>query len=171
MGTTKSLSKYSFADKKSIIFTESKRTQEFLFEYLENHGFRNKVVLFNGTNTDLKSKEIYNNWLLKYQNTDRCTGSKSSDMKQAIVDFFKESADIMIATEAGSEGIILQFCNMLIIYDLPWNPQRIEQRIGRVHRYGQKHDVVVINFINKKNEADRRVHELLSSKFKFHFIT
>ena len=154
------------ANKKSIIFTESKRTQEFLFEYLENHGFKNKVVLFNGTNTDLKSKEIYNDWLLKYQNTDRCTGSKSSDMKQAIVDFFKESADIMIATEAGSEGINLQFCNMLINYDLPWNPQRIEQRIGRVHRYGQKHDVVVINFINKKNEADRRVHELLSSKFK-----
>jgi superfamily II DNA/RNA helicase len=154
------------ANKKSIIFTESKRTQEFLFEYLEDNGFKNKVVLFNGTNTDLKSKEIYNDWMEKYQNTDRCTGSKSSDMKQAIVDFFRESADIMIATEAGSEGINLQFCNMLINYDLPWNPQRIEQRIGRVHRYGQKHDVVVINFINKKNEADRRVHELLSSKFK-----
>ena len=45
-------------------------------------------------------------------------------MKQAIVDFFKESADIMIATEAGSEGINLQFCNMLINYDLPWNPQK-----------------------------------------------
>lgn len=154
------------ANKKAIIFTESKRTQEFLFNYLEDNGFKNKIVLFNGTNTDSKSREIYNNWLEKYQDTTRCTGSKSSDMKQAIVDFFKESADIMIATEAGSEGINLQFCNMLINYDLPWNPQRIEQRIGRVHRYGQKHDVVVINFINKKNEADRRVHELLSTKFK-----
>jgi superfamily II DNA/RNA helicase len=154
------------ANKKAIIFTESKRTQEFLFEYLEEHGFENRVVLFNGTNSDAKSKEIYNNWLERYEETDRCTGSKTSDMKQAIVDYFKESADIMIATEAGSEGINLQFCNMLINYDLPWNPQRIEQRIGRVHRYGQKHDVVVINFINKKNEADRRVHELLSSKFK-----
>lgn len=154
------------ANKKAIVFTESKRTQEFLFEYLEDNGFKNKVVLFNGTNTDLKSKEIYNNWIEQYQGTDRSTGSKASDMKQAIVDFFKDSAYIMIATEAGSEGINLQFCNMLINYDLPWNPQRIEQRIGRVHRYGQKHDVVVINFINKKNEADRRVHELLSSKFK-----
>lgn len=154
------------ANKKAIIFTESKRTQSFLFEYLEEHGFENRVVLFNGTNSDAKSKEIYNNWLKRYEETDRCTGSKTSDMKQAIVDYFKESADIMIATEAGSEGINLQFCNMLINYDLPWNPQRIEQRIGRVHRYGQKHDVVVINFINKKNEADRRVHELLSSKFK-----
>lgn len=154
------------ANKKAIIFTESRRTQEFLFEYLEDNGFKDKVVLFNGTNTDAKSKDIYKDWIEKYQETDRCTGSKASDMKQAIVDYFKETADIIIATEAGSEGINLQFCNMLINYDLPWNPQRIEQRIGRVHRYGQKHDVVVINFINKKNEADRRVHELLSQKFK-----
>ena len=55
------------ANKKSIIFTESKRTQEFLFDYLEEHGFKDKVVLFNGTNTDSKSKEIYNNWIEKYQ--------------------------------------------------------------------------------------------------------
>ena len=51
-------------------------------------------------------------------------------------------------------------------YDLPWNPQRIEQRIGRCHRYGQKHDVVVVNFLNRKNEADKRVFELLSEKFQ-----
>src|SRR5947199_10846964 len=51
-------------------------------------------------------------------------------------------------------------------YDLPWNPQRIEQRIGRCHRYGQKHDVVVINFLNERNAADQRVLELLSEKFK-----
>ena len=100
-----------------------------------------------------------------HKDSDRATGAKSADMKQAIVDFFKDEASIMIATEAGSEGINLQFCNMLINYDLPWNPQRIEQRIGRVHRYGQKFDVVVINFLNKKNAADRRVYELLSSKF------
>ena len=51
-------------------------------------------------------------------------------------------------------------------YDLPWNPQRIEQRIGRCHRYGQKHDVVVINFLNRANQADQRVFELLEQKFK-----
>jgi hypothetical protein len=51
-------------------------------------------------------------------------------------------------------------------YDLPWNPQRIEQRIGRCHRYGQKHDVVVLNFLNRKNEADKRVYQLLSEKFR-----
>lgn len=60
----------------------------------------------------------------------------------------------------------LQFCSLVINYDLPWNPQRIEQRIGRCHRYGQKHDVVVVNFLNRKNDADRRVFELLSEKFQ-----
>ena len=59
-------------------------------------------------------------------------------------------ASIMIATEAGAEGINLQFCSLVINYDLPWNPQRIEQRIGRCHRYGQKHDVVVVNFLNAR---------------------
>lgn len=154
------------ANKKVIIFTESRRTQEFLFEYLEKNGYKDKIVLFNGTNSDTKSKQIYKSWLEKYEDSDRCTGSKTADMKQAIVDYFQHYADIMIATEAGAEGINLQFCNMLINYDLPWNPQRIEQRIGRIHRYGQKNDVVVINFINKKNEADRRVFELLSQKFR-----
>lgn len=72
----------------------------------------------------------------------------------------------MIATEAGAEGINLQFCSLVVNYDLPWNPQRIEQRIGRCHRYGQKHDVVVVNFINRKNAADLRVFELLSEKFQ-----
>ena len=78
---------------------------------------------------------------------------------------FKEEAEIMIATEAAAEGINLQFCSLIINYDLPWNPQRIEQRIGRCHRYGQKYDVVVINFVNRKNAADRRVYELLDQKF------
>ena len=72
----------------------------------------------------------------------------------------------MIATEAGAEGINLQFCSLVINYDLPWNPQRIEQRIGRCHRYGQKHDVVVVNFVDRSNEADARVYELLAQKFQ-----
>jgi hypothetical protein len=82
------------------------------------------------------------------------------------VDYFKSDAEIMIATEAAAEGINLQFCSLVINYDLPWNPQRIEQRIGRCHRYGQKHDVVVVNFVNRKNAADQRVYELLDQKFK-----
>jgi adenine-specific DNA-methyltransferase len=87
-------------------------------------------------------------------------------MRSALVDYFREQGQIMIATEAGAEGINLQFCSLVVNYDLPWNPQRIEQRIGRCHRYGQKHDVVVVNFLNRKNEADQRVFQLLSEKFK-----
>ncbi|MDD5095357.1 MAG: helicase-related protein, partial [Dehalococcoidia bacterium] len=88
------------------------------------------------------------------------------DMRSALVDYFREEGQIMIATEAGAEGINLQFCSLVVNYDLPWNPQRIEQRIGRCHRYGQKHDVVVVNFLNRKNEADQRVYQLLSEKFR-----
>src|SRR5438128_1044868 len=86
-------------------------------------------------------------------------------MRSALVDYFREEGRIMIATEAGAEGITLQFCSLVVNYDLPWNPQRIEQRIGRCHRCGQKHDVVVVNFLNRKNAADRRVYELLGEKF------
>jgi len=86
-------------------------------------------------------------------------------MRSALVDYFRDEGRIMIATEAGAEGINLQFCSLVVNYDLPWNPQRIEQRIGRCHRYGQKHDVVVVNFLNRNNEADQRVFELLAEKF------
>ncbi len=87
-------------------------------------------------------------------------------MRAALVDYFREQAAIMIATEAAAEGLNLQFCSMVVNYDLPWNPQRIEQRIGRCHRYGQRYDVVVVNFLNKNNAADQRVYELLAEKFK-----
>lgn len=87
-------------------------------------------------------------------------------MKRALVRKFKDDAEIMIATESAAEGLNLQFCSILVNYDLPWNPQRVEQRIGRVHRYGQKNDVVIINFINKKNVADVRLYEILQHKFK-----
>jgi ERCC4-related helicase len=151
---------------KVLIFTESRRTQDYLYEYLSNNGYKGKVVLFNGTNSDKTSKEVYSNWIKKNQGTNKITGSKTADTKQALVDCFKNEATIMIATEAGSEGINLQFCNLVVNYDLPWNPQRIEQRIGRCHRYGQKFDVVVVNFVNTKNKADQRVFELLSEKFE-----
>lgn len=87
-------------------------------------------------------------------------------MRSALVDYFRDEGQIMIATEAGAEGINLQFCSLVINYDLPGNPQRIEQRIGRCHRYGQRHDVVVVNFLNRNNAADRRVFELLDEKFQ-----
>ena len=154
------------ANKKALIFTESRRTQTYLQEILEKSEYAGKIVLFNGTNADPGSREIYENWLTKNQGTDRITGSKTADKRAAIVDYFKDEAIIMIATEAAAEGLNLQFCSLVVNYDLPWNPQRIEQRIGRCHRYGQKYDVVVVNFLNKKNAADQRVYELLSEKFR-----
>ena len=151
---------------KAVIFTESRRTQEYLFQLLQETEFTGHVMLFNGTNTDPLSKEIYNTWLTKHAGTDRISGSRTADTRQALVEHFRDSASILIATEAAAEGINLQFCNLVVNYDLPWNPQRIEQRIGRCHRYGQKFDVVVVNFLNKSNAADVRVYELLDEKFK-----
>jgi ERCC4-related helicase len=151
---------------KAIIFTESRRTQEYLVRLLFEHGYQAKLVLFNGSNTDPQSKAIYEAWLKKHKGTDRVTGSRTADIRAALVDHFRESASIMIATEAAAEGINLQFCSIVVNYDLPWNPQRIEQRIGRCHRYGQKFDVVVVNFLNKNNAADQRVYELLAEKFQ-----
>jgi ERCC4-related helicase len=154
------------ADQKAIIFTESRRTQAYLLRVLADSPYADGIVLFNGTNTDDRSKKIYARWMERHQGSDRISGSRTADMRSALVDYFREEGRIMIATEAGAEGINLQFCSLVVNYDLPWNPQRIEQRIGRCHRYGQKHDVVVVNFLNRKNEADQRVYQLLSEKFK-----
>ena len=154
------------APRKAIIFTESKRTQQFLADYLETHGYKDKIVTFSGTNSGVQTNEIYQRWLNDYKGTDRVTGSTQVDKRTALIDEFRNHAEIMIATEAAAEGVNLQFCALLVNYDLPWNPQRVEQRIGRCHRYGQKHDVVVINFLNTRNQADQRVLELLTEKFQ-----
>lgn len=151
---------------KALIFTESRRTQEFLYELLEERGYKGRVVRFNGTNSDKESTAIYRTWMDKHKGTPKITGSPTADRRAAIVDYFRNEATIMIATEAAAEGINLQFCSLIVNYDMPWNPQRIEQRIGRCHRYGQKFDVVVINFLNKGNAADVRVYELLDQKFQ-----
>ncbi len=151
---------------KALIFTESRRTQEYLCRILDQTEFKGKVMVFNGTNNDPASKEIYRCWLEKRQGTDRVSGSPAADMRAALVEHFRDEAAIMIATEAAAEGINLQFCNLIVNYDLPWNPQRIEQRIGRCHRYGQRFDVVVVNFLNRNNAADQRVYQLLDNKFR-----
>ncbi|KEA62573.1 helicase (Snf2/Rad54 family) [Marinobacterium lacunae] len=153
--------------RKAVVFTESCRTQQYLNTLLENNGFKGRTVLLNGANNDARSQSVYREWFEKHQGSARISGSKVADMKAALVDRFKsDQADILIATEAGGEGINLQFCSLLINYDLPWNPQKVEQRIGRVHRYGQKNDVVIANFVNRRNPADRRVFELLHEKLK-----
>lgn len=153
------------AAKKVIIFTESKRTQAYLAGFLSERGFKDKLVSFSGSNNHPEATQIYQQWQVTYAGSDRVTGSPQVDRRTALIDYFRDSAEIMIATEAAAEGVNLQFCSLLINYDLPWNPQRVEQRIGRCHRYGQEFDVVVINFINQRNYADQRVLELLSEKF------
>lgn len=151
--------------RKAVIFTESVRTQGYLAELLAATGYENDIALLNGQNNDPNSKAIYQNWLARHKGTDAVSGSKTADMKAAIVEAFKDGKSILIATESGAEGINLQFCSLLVNFDLPWNPQRVEQRIGRCHRYGQKIDVTVVNFLNLKNHAERRVHQLLDEKF------
>lgn len=153
------------ATRKALIFTESRRTQEYLKTFLEANGYAGRIVLFNGSNTDPESSAIFDQWLKENADTGRLSGSRTADRRSAIIEHFRDRAEIMLATEAAAEGVNLQFCSLVINYDLPWNPQRIEQRIGRCHRYGQKHDVVVINFLNERNDADRRVYELLTEKF------
>lgn len=155
--------KINGASRKALIFTESTKTQAYLQEFLENNGYRGKIVLFNGRGSDPVTTKIYQDWCLN--NTSKVSGIRTADRRMALVDYFRNSADIMIATEAAAEGLNLQFCSLVVNYDLPWNPQRIEQRIGRCHRYGQKHDVVVVNFVNNRNFADVRVFALLNDKF------
>lgn len=154
------------AQRKALIFTESRRTQEYLKRFLEQNGHAGKVVLFSGTNSGPEASNIYERWLTANQGTGRISGSRDIDIRTALIEHFRDEADILIATEAAAEGVNMQFCSLVINYDLPWNPQRVEQRIGRCHRYGQKHDVVVINFFNERNHADARVLELLAVKFK-----
>ena len=161
----KKLSEFG-APQKALVFTESRRTQRYLYELLSSSGYAGQIVMLNGTNTEQPSQEIYMQWRERHKATELITGSKSVDMRVALVEEFEKRASIMIATETGAEGLNFQFCCLVVNYDLPWNPQRIEQRIGRCHRYGQKFDVVVINFINRKNAADQRVFQLLAEKLQ-----
>ncbi|MCA2978193.1 MAG: DEAD/DEAH box helicase [Myxococcaceae bacterium] len=124
---------------KAVIFTESKRTLEYLAQLLSARGFEGKIA--------------------------RLTGDAGTpEARRELVEDFKHRAQILLSTEAGAEGLNLQFCNLVVNYDLPWNPQRVEQRIGRCHRYGQARDVLVLNFLNRSNAADARLYELLEKK-------
>ena len=153
------------AAQKAIIFTDSTKTQEYLARMLREEGRGEGLVLFNGSNTEPAQCAIYTAWLDANRGGDVVTGIPGVDRRKALVDYFRTDGSVMIATEAAAEGINLQFCSMLVNYDLPWNPQRVEQRIGRVHRFGQKHNVVVVNFSNKGNVAEARILELLTDKF------
>jgi superfamily II DNA/RNA helicase len=124
---------------KAVVFTESKRTLEYLASLLEQHGFAGKICKLTGD-------------------------AGTPEARRALVEEFRDRAQILLSTEAGAEGLNLQFCNLVVNYDLPWNPQRVEQRIGRCHRYGQQRDVLVLNFLNRSNAADARLYEILEKK-------
>ncbi|WP_188453671.1 DEAD/DEAH box helicase [Virgibacillus oceani] len=102
-----------------------------------------KVIIF----TEYRASQLYLQWYLQQNNITSVPfrGGFKSGKKDWMKQLFKNHAQVLIATEAGGEGINLQFCNHLINYDLPWNPMRIEQRIGRIHRYGQEKDVHIYN--------------------------
>lgn len=153
------------APEKAIIFTDSTKTQEYIARTLHEAGRGEGLVLFNGKNDSPEAIRIHNEWVEHNKDGDLITGNRDADRRKALVDYFRDKGTIMIATEAAAEGLNLQFCSMLVNYDLPWNPQRVEQRIGRVHRFGQKHNVVVVNFSNKGNVAEQRILELLTEKF------
>ncbi|PIP17439.1 MAG: hypothetical protein COX43_04315 [Parcubacteria group bacterium CG23_combo_of_CG06-09_8_20_14_all_35_9] len=146
---------------KAVVFTESTRTQEYLSKLLKKAEIT--FTKFNGSNNSPEAREAFNRW--KKEFPERANqGSFNANVRQALIHDFKKNSQVFLTTEAGGEGLNLQFCNIVINYDLPWNPQRVEQRIGRCHRYGQKYQVVVANFLNTKNYADKRVLELLDQK-------
>lgn len=150
---------------KVVIFTESKRTQRYIKEELIEVGYSDDdILLFNGDNNDEKTKEIYRIYRIKTHGSTKY--SPAVEKKHAIVDYFKHNAKVLILTDAGSEGLNLQFCNSIINYDLPWNPMKIEQRIGRCHRYGQQNTVIALNLLNNSNAADQRVYDILSNKLE-----
>ena len=124
---------------KAVVFTESRRTQAYLAALLAEHGYRGRIALLSGD-------------------------AATPEERRALVEDFQGERQILLSTEAGAEGLNLQFCNLVVNYDLPWNPQRIEQRIGRCHRYGQQRDVLVLNFLNRQNAADARLYEILEKK-------
>ena len=154
--------------RRAVIFTESLVTQAYLRDLLvERGGFQPEAItVFRGTNDSARASDAVKHWqreigdaLLPGQRP-----SRSVAVRLALVHEFRTRSQVFISTEAGAKGLNLQFCDTIINYDLPWNPQRIEQRIGRCHRYGQEHDVTVVNFLAADNEAQRLTFEILSRK-------
>ena len=153
---------------KVVIFTESLTTQDYLRKLLvEQARLQDEdITLFRGTNESPRDMQALSQWRDEVEREIAPHMRPSSDIavRLALVHEFRTRTKVMISSEAGAKGLNLQFCDTLINYDLPWNPQRIEQRIGRCHRYGQRRDVTVINFLAKDNEAQRLTFEILSTK-------
>jgi hypothetical protein len=155
---------------KLVIFTESLATQDYLRELLIASQLvdDSEITLFRGQNASPRALSALARWEQEVGERlgKRARPSRDVAMRLALVHEFKQRSRILIATEAGAKGLNLQFCDTVINYDLPWNPQRIEQRIGRCHRYGQVRDVMVINFLARDNAAQRLTFDILSRKLE-----
>lgn len=156
---------------KAVIFTESLGTQEYLRRSLVAAGVvhDDEITLFRGDNTGPRAQQALERWSAEVGPTvaggrTGPTPSRTVAVRLALVHEFATRTRVLVSTEAGAKGLNLQFCDTVINYDLPWNPQRIEQRIGRCHRYGQTRGVTVINFLNRDNAAQRLTFEILSRK-------
>jgi superfamily II DNA or RNA helicase len=121
-------------NEKLVIFTEHKDTLDYLEQRLRNNGYRIATI----------------------------HGGKTVEERRASQSEFAREAQILIATDAAGEGINLQFCRLLINWDIPWNPNRLEQRMGRIHRYGQKQDVLVFNLVAQNTREGNVLHRLLN---------
>ncbi len=120
-----------------------------------------KVIIF----TEYRATQMYLQWFFKQHNISSVPfrGGFKRGKKDWMRELFRNHAQVLIATEAGGEGINLQFCHHIINYDLPWNPMRIEQRIGRLHRLGQQHDVQIYNFAVQET-IEQKILDLLYDK-------
>jgi len=152
---------------KAVVFTESITTQEYLLKLLRNIGLADKeITLFRGVNDHEHAQQARGRW--KGEEGSRFPpGSKpirEVASRLALVHEFRTRSRVLICTEAGAIGLNLQFRDTVINYDLPWNPRRVEQRIGHCHQYSQQRDVTVVNFIASDNEAHRLTFETLSQK-------
>ena len=152
---------------KAVVFTESITTQEYVKRLLLDIGLRDEdVTLFRGNNDHDRAKQAHARWM-EEEGRNLPPGTRPTRevaTRLALVYEFRTRSKVLVCTEAGAKGLNLQFCETVINYDLPWNPQRIEQRIGRCHRYSQQRDVTVVNFIAKDNEAHSLTFEILSQK-------
>ena len=154
---------------KLVVFTESLVTQEYLrARLIESKLISDEAItLFRGDNNSARARQALERWRAATPQDEGAEPSKEIAVRLALVHEFKQPHSmVFISTEAGAKGLNLQFCDTVVNYDLPWNPQRIEQRIGRCHRYGQKNGVIVINFLARDNDAQRLTFDILSQKLE-----
>jgi len=119
-------------DKKILVFTESHDTLEYLEKKIRAWGYRTNTI----------------------------HGGMKLEERIKAESIFKNDTDVLIATEAAGEGINLQFCHLMVNYDIPWNPNRLEQRMGRIHRYGQQKEVYVFNLVAVDTREGKVLHKL-----------